>query len=109
MRAPHRVCVAPGERCDRLDRRNLDLFQCNLLPAFPRLASPLYTGPRARSRAYLPEGKKPPGVSDRAERAYVLVEAHPRLSAAGAWLSIRPAVRSGDFASCNCIVDVCTI
>src|SRR5438552_14509329 len=109
MSALHRVCVAPGERCDLLDRRKLELLQCNLLPAFPRLASPLYTGPRARSRADLPEGKKPPGVSDRAERAYVLVAAHPRLSAAGAWLSTRPAVRAGDGAACNCIVDVGTI
>src|SRR6266576_6955833 len=106
MRAPHRVCVAPGERCGRLDRRNLELLQRNLPPASPLLASPLYTGPRARSRADLPEGGRSPGVSDRAERAYVLVAAHPRLSAAGAWLSTRPAVRAGDGEACNCAVDV---
>src|SRR5437868_8972528 len=108
MRAPHRVCVAPRERCGRLDRRNLELLQCNLLPAFPRLASPLYAGPRARSRADLSESEKSPGVSDRAERADVLVAAPSRLSAARARLSTRPAVCAGGGAACDCAVDVGT-
>src|SRR5436305_11588803 len=109
MRAPHRVCVAPRERCGRLDRRNLELLQRDLLPAFPCLASPLYTGPRARSRADLPEGEKSPGICDGAERRYVLVAAYRRLPQAGARPGARSAVCAGIGAACNCAVDVGTI
>src|SRR5437868_11566197 len=57
MRAPHRLCVALGERCGRLDRRRAELLQRHLLPAFPCLASPLHAGPERDPELIFPKAK----------------------------------------------------
>src|ERR1043165_10088517 len=106
MRAPHRFGIALGERCRRLDRRRVELLPPDLLPPFPCLASPLPPGPGARARANLRQGEEPPGISDGAERRYVLVAAHSRLSAAGGRRSAPSPVCAGASAARDRIVDV---
>ena len=84
MHPPHRLRLAPPQRCSGLDRWRAELLQLDLLSLFPRLASSLHPGPGARPRADVPARQQPIVLSARDQHDRVLVSPRGRLRKARA-------------------------